>query len=196
MTKPTAETSEINAGLPDAEPMPSPRDRLLDTAARLFYGRGINATGIDLILAESGVAKGTLYHHFDGKQGLLLAYLARERANWESGALAADDPGAGAADRLNRMFESVVDAVRAGTFHGCPFTNAVIERPHDVDVRASVDDYSERLRRHIAEILGAESSSLKVQQIFVIYNGALTTVKLTRDVKYLRRSSDLAQRLV
>ena len=37
------------------------RDRILDTAFRLFYARGIRAVGVDLIIAESGVAKATFY---------------------------------------------------------------------------------------------------------------------------------------
>lgn len=32
----------------------SRRDELVDTALRLFYTRGFNATGIDKILAEAG----------------------------------------------------------------------------------------------------------------------------------------------
>ena len=44
---------------------PQPRrDLLVKTAYRLFNAQGYHATGIDQILAESGVAKATLYKYF------------------------------------------------------------------------------------------------------------------------------------
>ena len=53
------------------------RGHLLETALRLFNQNGYHATGIDLIIAESGVAKTTLYRHFETKDDLILAALER-----------------------------------------------------------------------------------------------------------------------
>eukprot|EP01031_Cornospumella_fuschlensis_P009142 gene9142-11228_t len=51
------------------------RDRILVTAHDLFYRDGIRATGIDRIIAESGVAKLTFYRHFPSKDELVKAFL-------------------------------------------------------------------------------------------------------------------------
>ena len=57
------------------------RDQLLSTAEDLFYRDGYHATGIDRILAESGVAKMTLYKHFKSNDELIVAVLdARHEA--------------------------------------------------------------------------------------------------------------------
>lgn len=172
------------------------RERLLETAARLFYGRGINSTGVDLILAESKVAKGSLYHHFAGKQALVLAYLQRERDAWQRSATASDDPTLDAGARLDALFSGVVHSVQAGTFYGCPFTNAIIERPDDAEVRAAVDGYCDQLRQHLAAITGESPTSALVQQLFVVYNGTLTALKLTRDLEAVERARGLAQQLL
>ena len=58
------------------------RSRILDTAFRLFYARGIRAVGVDLIIAESGVAKATFYRHFPSKDELVLAYLDKVDGVW------------------------------------------------------------------------------------------------------------------
>ena len=50
--------------------------RILETAERLFYTRGIGRVGVDAIVAESGVAKATLYVHFRTKDELVAACLA------------------------------------------------------------------------------------------------------------------------
>ena len=52
-----------------------PRERILRTAHDLFYRDGIRATGIDRVIAESGVAKVTFYRQFPSKDDLVLAYL-------------------------------------------------------------------------------------------------------------------------
>src|SRR3954465_7327026 len=51
------------------------RQRILETADRLFYQDGIRAVGIDRIIAEAGVAKMSLYKHFPSKDDLILAVL-------------------------------------------------------------------------------------------------------------------------
>ena len=51
------------------------RQRVLETADRLFYQDGIRAVGIDRIIAEAGVAKMSLYKHFPSKDDLILAVL-------------------------------------------------------------------------------------------------------------------------
>lgn len=189
----SARGAERSANVPEPN---TARERLLETAARLFYGRGINSTGVDLILAESKVAKGSLYHHFAGKQALVLAYLQRERDDWEQSATARDDPKLDAGARLDTFFSGVIHSVHAGTFHGCPFTNAIIERPEDAEVRAAVDGYCEQLRQHLAAITGESPTSTLVQQLFVVYNGALTALKLTRDLAAVERARGLAQQML
>lgn len=58
--------------------MSEARERLLETATRLFYAEGIHTVGIDRIIAEAGIAKATFYRHFKTKEDLVVAYLERE----------------------------------------------------------------------------------------------------------------------
>ncbi len=51
-----------------------PKDPLIETASRLFKLRGYCGVGLNDIIAESGVPKGSLYHYFpDGKEQLAIA---------------------------------------------------------------------------------------------------------------------------
>lgn len=113
--------------------MPSRRDDLVETALKLFYQHGFNATGIDRILAESGVAKMTLYKHFRSKDELILAALnlRDERfRNWLMAEIekASPDP----AERLLAMFDALEQwflgkAFKGLGFSGCAFINAAGE---------------------------------------------------------------------
>ena len=61
-------------------PPPAPqtmKERILETADKLFYLQGIRAIGVDTIAAEIGISKRTLYNHFPSKDALIAAYLER-----------------------------------------------------------------------------------------------------------------------
>ena len=103
--------------------------RLLDTAGRLFYAEGIAATGVDKIVARSGISKPTLYAHFHSKDELLAAVL--ERSHGERVATLdawvrehADSPR----ERLLAVFDwlAIWHASGAGE-RGCAFVNAAAE---------------------------------------------------------------------
>src|ERR1700704_5382550 len=58
------------------------RERILFTAYDLFARNGIRAVGVDRIVAESGVAKTTLYRHCASKDDLVVAALALREDLW------------------------------------------------------------------------------------------------------------------
>jgi AcrR family transcriptional regulator len=53
------------------------RQRFLTVATRLFAERGYEGTSIEAILEEAGASRGSLYHHFPGKDALFEAVLTR-----------------------------------------------------------------------------------------------------------------------
>src|SRR5438132_1031013 len=53
------------------------RNKILATAADLFYKQGVRAVGVDLVVEKAGVAKTSLYRHFRTKDDLVVAFLQR-----------------------------------------------------------------------------------------------------------------------
>ncbi|MBB3291773.1 AcrR family transcriptional regulator [Mitsuaria sp. BK045] len=106
------------------------RDRILRTAHGLFYGEGIRATGIDRVIAASGVTKVTFYRHFPSKNDLIVAYLDMRHARWMawfSEALARHgDRHPGALALVPAMGEWFRDEA-LGDYRGCAFLNGVGE---------------------------------------------------------------------
>ena len=111
-------------------PKKSLRDQILKVADELFYRDGIHVTGVDTIIAKSGVAKTTLYRYFPSKDDLVVAYLQdRDRRFWEciEAAInqASDDPKA----KLLAIFEWLEDLIAQPDCYGCPFLITITEFP-------------------------------------------------------------------
>ena len=121
-------------------PRPSPaRQRLLETASRIFYTEGIHGVGVDRVIGEAEVTRATFYRHFPSKEALVLAYLQREdegiRGIFESAAETIDDPEA----MLDAIILGIADDVEHHHTRGCPFINASAEYPDPTsDVRLTV----------------------------------------------------------
>src|SRR3954470_1552128 len=105
----------------------SARERLLDAADRLFYSEGVHTVGIDRLIDEAGVAKGSLFYNFSGKDELVAAYLdgrdqrRRERIARHQEGL--EDP----VEKLLAIFDALQEAVASPGYNGCPFANASAE---------------------------------------------------------------------
>ncbi len=102
------------------------RDKLLVTATRLFYERGISASGVDAIAAESRVSKPTLCAHFRAKGELVAAVLERQHLERQASleAYLREVSGLPARERLLSVFDWIRDQQRGEWARGCPFVNA------------------------------------------------------------------------
>ncbi|MFI1918804.1 TetR/AcrR family transcriptional regulator [Nocardia sp. NPDC020380] len=151
--------------------MSEARERLLDTATRLFYAEGIHTVGIDRIIAEAGVAKATFYRHFKTKDDLVVAYLVREYGRQRE--VLESVPGSGA-ESITGIFERLGEISCGPGFRGCPFLNAAVEFPDpEHAVRKVVDDYRGWFRDLMADRLRTAG--------YAVTDDAARALLLTRD---------------
>ena len=132
-----------------APPKSKQRQTMVWAAAKLFRRQGYSGTGLRDILAASGAARGSLYHHFPGGKeeigaaavtaaGGLVTETFRELAN------VSDSP----ADFLRRYTDLLVRWLEASKFRdGCPITTTLLETtPGSAAIaaagRAVFDDWS------------------------------------------------------
>lgn len=107
---------------------PSARDRILAAAADLFYQEGVQNVGIDRIIAESGVAKMSLYNHFKSKDALIAAWLQQRDETWRLWFRDRVEQLATApADRLLAIFDVLQEWFEQPDFRGCAFINSTVE---------------------------------------------------------------------
>src|SRR5882762_7274239 len=154
------------------------QERILETADRLFYGRGIRAVGVDTIAAEIGISKRTLYNYFPSKDELIVAYLSRHFIQ----AKASDRP---LLEQILRYFDWLERWFASDTFRGCPFVNAVAELgdPTHPGAKMAVAFKEQRrlwLRDALAQLNVSDPDGLATQ-VAILVEGAIIAALVRGD---------------
>jgi len=177
MRTPTARRSPRD---PSIEPALEVRDRILDTASRLFYERGVRAVGVDLVVLEAAVAKTSLYRYFPTKDDLIVAFLEREDLEfwtlWDSVAEQhADDP----AGELDAHMRWIGERLARSNYRGCPQINVAAEfAEQDHPARQVSQRHMQALRGRLLDIakrLNVPRPKQLAAQLAVLVNGAFVS---------------------
>ena len=182
------------------EPMTPVGERLLETASRLFYDRGIRAVGVELLAEEAGTTKKTLYDRFGSKDALVALYLRRRAERWQTAALShlADRPEPGE-ERVLAVFDAL-DAWLAEQWRGCAFVNAYAEIGGTEHVALPVVRAEKAWMRQLFAALVAEAGHDEPErlgaQLHLLYEGAVVSVTAGDQHDSVGRARDAAARLL
>ncbi|MCV7154938.1 TetR/AcrR family transcriptional regulator [Mycolicibacterium pyrenivorans] len=176
------------------------RERLLRAADALFYANGIAATGVDAVIAKAGVATGSLYKNFSGKDDLVAAYLAerdqRFRGMWDAHVEAETDP----VGRLLAIFGATEQwALEADLRRGCAHVAAAAQLP---DGHAGIGVAAGH-KRHVIDRLtalagaaGLRDPGRAASDIALIYDGMLSGLAIGVDAAPIERGRRLAEAVI
>ncbi|GBE66247.1 TetR family transcriptional regulator [Mycobacterium sp. MFM001] len=172
------------------------RQRILDTAAELFYREGINATGVERLAAESSVSKRTLYQHFPSKTAVVEEYLhsIKERVANPVGHAVGLRPR----ERLLAVFDR--PTATGAPLRGCPLHNAAVEAAGAMPgvqqiVRATKHNFIDCLTE-LARQAGAADPGLLGSQLAVLYEGAAALTTSLEDPSPWAQARAAAETLV
>lgn len=161
---------------------PTARERILATATALFNAHGVRGVGVDRIIAESGVAKATLYSHFRTKDDLVLTYLRGCDEAWrgllrDSATAAGEDPR----DQLLGVFDALGRATLRDGFRGCPFINTARETVPGTAAHTATVEHKQAVRAWLTELAtaaGAVDPQLLGLQLSVLVDGTMAAAAL------------------
>ena len=164
------------------------RQRIVETAERLFYAHGIRAVGIDRIIAEAEVAKMSLYNHFKSKDDLILAVLEyREQQVDEMFSKTIDRHVRKGMDRLEAFFAALKHWFKGSGFRGCSFINASVEladgcHPATEFSAAHKTRFNALLADCVADRLGGKAGEI-TPAISLLVEGAIVTAVMQQTWK-------------
>jgi TetR/AcrR family transcriptional repressor of nem operon len=185
------------------------REKILRAANELFYQHGYNGTGLDRIIAEAGVAKGSFYHHFKSKEGLATAVVEwhRDLAFQEidlDRILAEPSPFLALLHLLERMTGRMMDDRGPCQVRGCLFGNLALElATTSAPVRRKLQQVFDGMRELIRDLLvrAREAGEIRIDLdpektaglILGLMEGAVLLDKTSQTARETRNAVDFVR---
>lgn len=159
---------------------------LIETAARLFLKNGYSNTGINDILQEAGLSKGSFYFYFSSKIELgneVANYYGREvLSEWLEPL--SENPWD---IFVSTMISDIKKSLSIGNYYGCPiavlgldisFVDAELSNTYARGMKKVIEVFSHSLQR---SGLNKEQADQIARKAFVIYEGHILYYKISKD---------------
>ncbi len=186
-----------------------PRDRILRAAVRLYSAEGIQAVGVNRVLAEADVAPNTLYRQFHSKDELVAAALERWSGDWLGWLCDRMDRGGDdLRARLDGLWNALADWFASEGFRGSFVASAAAElrgnpdhpahaviAEHRAAMRRTLEGLVELGARDPGGLTAARDPGAVAGQLLVLIDGAIAIAVLDRRAEAAARAGRLAAML-
>ncbi|MEU6095252.1 helix-turn-helix domain-containing protein [Streptomyces sp. NPDC047079] len=174
------------------------RDRALDAAEKLFYGRGIQSVGMDDIRGTSGLSLKRLYQLFPAKEQLVEAYLERRDVRWRQRLAEYVDRHADPVVRLLAVFEWLREWFGEPGFRGCAWINSYGELgATSPRVLALVRAHKQAFKTYLAGLVADAGLPAPLgDQLFLLAEGAMVTAGMEASTEPADQAGQAAELLL
>ncbi|MEK6153004.1 TetR/AcrR family transcriptional regulator [Flavobacteriaceae bacterium 3-367] len=180
------------------------RQHIVETASELFYAKGYNATGINEIIAEAGIAKATLYHHFRSKDAICIAYLKHKHHHFMHALtdfIRALPKGKG---RILGVFDFLSEFYREPNFSGCWCIRTVAEIPADeLQIRTEIQQQKKELLTFLREVIldnhtdvSKRAAKELAHSLYLLYEGAVSESHLHQNDWPIKSAKNIGAQLI
>lgn len=181
-------------------PTTDTREKILATAEQLIYQNGIHATGMDLLVKTSGVARKSIYRYFATKDEVAAAALNARDVRWMNWFRTESDKAETPEARILNMFLVLKGWFESEGFRGCAFINTAGEvGDPDDPIRLIAKLHKQKLldyTQELTEQLNIEQPSVLARKLLILMEGAITTARVMGDYGAADSARDIAQLLL
>ncbi|WP_411698300.1 TetR/AcrR family transcriptional regulator [Conyzicola sp.] len=156
-------------------------EAVVNAADRLFYGRGIQAVGMDEIRAAAGISLKRMYALFPSKETILAEVLRRRNEQWTAGILQAANDEPTPSGKLLSIFDFLSGWFAQDDFRGCAFINSFGELGATAPLVAdAARAHKVGFQRYVAGLVSeAGAPPSLAPQIALLAEGAQTTAAIS-----------------
>lgn len=177
------------------------RQEIIDQAYRIFYDGGFHATGVDKVMADSGISKRTLYKYFPSKEQLIEAVLDHYAGLVEASLFApafarSDDPR----QRILALFDVRREAMDASACLGCLAMKAAGEfKGKHAGIEARGREASRFIEDRFVELCrqaGVADAGEVGRQVNLLFQGAVLTSQARGDTEVFDAAKKVVEGLI
>lgn len=177
------------------------RDELVQKALTVFYQNGFNATGMDMLVKETGISKTSMYKHFKTKEDLILAALRLRDELFRNMVLRrmeelSDTPKG----QVLALFDALAEWFDSQEFHGCMFIKASCEfQDQNHAIRRQSAEHKLLIAEHIQKLLveaGYGDAEALTRQLMVLKEGAIIASHVSQSKTAAEDAKTVAQMLL
>jgi AcrR family transcriptional regulator len=176
------------------------REKILATAEQLIYQNGIHATGMDLLVKTSGVARKSIYRYFANKDEVAAAALNARDVRWMEWFRAECDKADTPQERILNMFTVLKGWFESEGYRGCAFINTAGEVGDSADpVRQIARLHKQKIldsARELTEQLNIEHAPSLARQLLILIEGAITLSRVMGDYNAADDARNIAELLL
>ena len=180
------------------------RDRIVETASRLFYKNGYNSTGVNEIISESGIAKATLYNHFKSKEDICIAFLYFKHAAFIKDIEAYTRDKKEGLQQILALFDYLQLFFRDKEFNGCWGIKTVAEIPQD---NQKIRTVLQGQKREFLELISAlvvknlkidkqEEITTTARRIYLLYESAVVESHLHQNDWPIKEAKQVCSQII
>ncbi|SFM22232.1 TetR/AcrR family transcriptional regulator [Marinobacter zhejiangensis] len=176
--------------------------RIIEAANSLFYMTGIRATSVDAIAEKAGITKRTLYYHFQSKDELITEYLSsRDQLNLHVYKKWFDEQEGDITDKIRAVFNGIAEITSHPKWRGCGFQRTAGElanKPGHPAIKAA-SLHKKNVESWLSEEFchgSLKNAEVTARYVFLLLEGALSTMLVHHDPVYIRESGNAAALLV
>ena len=179
---------------------PSKRDELVRKALGIFYRQGFHATGMDLLVAETGISKTTMFKHFRSKEDLILAVLRLRDEDFRNWLFRRMEEAGSARAQLMAMFDALAEWFATPEFRSCMFIKAASEYPdpgHPIHAQSAEHKRLLFLQlEKVAAEAGASDPAALARALLLLKEGAIVTAHLGHETDPAADAKQAAEALL
>lgn len=180
------------------------REHIIKIASELFYVNGYNATGINEIISKSGIAKATLYSHFNSKDELCIAYLRHKNSEFMQGLDTYLNTKKDVKEQLLSIFDYLRELYYQEGFNGCWGINCLAEiNSKDIKIREEIQAQKSQLIAYLAKIIDSHYPLNSIAEtdrvasgIYLLYESAICESHLHKNDWPIFSSKRIAKELL
>ncbi len=179
------------------------KERIVETASKLFYHQGFNQTGINQIIEEAGVAKASMYQHFRSKEDIAVAYLIARHMTWMGDLTNFVSSETLPKGKILKSFDFLTQWLVSVDYRGCGWQNIITDLPTNHDkIRNQAILHKNDVRSLIKSVLQEEEQYSNMEadalgdEVVILLEGAIIQSQIQKDNWPIKAAKRAAEKLL